>query len=252
VIKYNRQLVEIDDQFSIAYYHIGLSYIMLEQYDKAIPELEKVFEISEKWGSQIMWSPNYTVLGGAYHKTGQFRKEQRLYKKAEKDFPDDRLIIHRQAILALARGKTKQADEYLARFESIIRNLGSSEASISSELGYIYEEAGKLDKAEDYYRNALVLEPQSPNRMNNLAYLLIEKELNVDEGMELVEKALELRQDNFYFLHTKGLGLYKQGQYQEALEILQQSWDIRMERARYNHEEFLHLEAAKKAVASMR
>jgi Flp pilus assembly protein TadD len=188
-------------------------------------------------GFSNLWSYNYTTLGIAYHKTGQFRKEQRLYKKAEKDFPDD-IIIRRQAILALARGKTKQADEYLAKFESIGRNLGASEASIQSELGYIYSEAGKLDKAEEYYRNALVLEPQSPVRMNNLAYLLIEKELNLDEGMELIEKALELRPDNSYFLHTKGLGLYKQGKYQEALEILQQSWDLRMERARYSHEDF--------------
>jgi tetratricopeptide (TPR) repeat protein len=252
VIKYYRQLLEIDDQNSIALYLIGLSYIQLEQYDKAIPELEKSLEINKKWSAQTLWSPSYQLLGIAYHKTGQFRKEQRLYKKAEKDFPDDIIIISRQAILALARSKIKQADEYLARFESIGRNLGASEASIQSELGYIYKEAGKLGEAEEYYRNALLLETQSPARMNNLAYLLIEKELNLDEGMELIEKALEQRPGNFYFLHTKGLGLYKQGKYQEALEILQQSWDIRMERARYNHEEFLHLEAAKKAVASMR
>ncbi len=252
VIKHHRQMLEIDDQLTIAYYHIGLSYIELEQYDKAIPELEKVFEISEKWGSEIMWSFNYTALGLSYHKTGQFRKEEKLYKKAEKVFTDDIHIICRQAILALVRGRTKQADEYLARFESHRRNLGVSEASIQSELGYTYTEGGKLDKAEEHYRNTLVLEPQSPVRMNNLAYLLIEKELNLDEGMDLIEKALQHRPDNSYFLHTKGLGLYKQGKYQEALEILQKSWDLRMEHARYNHEASLHLEDAKKTVASMR
>ena len=251
VIKYHRHLLEIDDQLTVAYYHIGISYIELEEYDKAIPELEKVFEISEKWGSEIMWSFNYTTLGLSYHKTGQFRKEQRLYKKAEKDFPDDIALISRQAILALARGKTKQADEYLAKFESIGGNLGASEAAIQSQLGYIYSEAGKLDKAEEHYRNTLVLEPESPVRMNNLAYLLIEKELNINEGMELIEKALEQRPDNSYFLHTKGLGLYKQGNYRDALDILQQSWDLRMERARYSHEIFQNLEKAKKAVAKL-
>jgi len=43
--------------------------------------------------------------------------------------------------------------------------------------------------------------------------------------------------------------LFKQGNYQEALEILQKSWDIRREKAVYNHTAFLHLEAAKKAIA---
>ncbi len=252
VIKYYRQLLEIDDQNSIALYLIGLSYNWLGQYDKAIPELEKALEINKNWGSQVLWAPNYTVLGAAYHKTGQYRKEQKLYKQAEKDFPDDIIIIRRQAILALARGKTKQADEYLERFELLARNQAATEASLQSQLGGIYEEAGKIDQAEEYLRNALVLEAQSPTRMNNLAYLLIEKELNVDEGMELIEKALEQRPDNSYFLHSKGLGLYKQGKYQDALAILQKSWDLRMEHGRYSHEIFQNLEKAKKAVANLR
>jgi len=252
VIKYSRQLLETDDQLTMIFYQIGLSYYELGQYDKAIPELEKVLELHKKWGTKPDWAPNYTVLGEAYHKTGQYRKEQKLYKQAEKDFPDDIAIIQRQAILALARGKTKQADEYLAKFELIGSNLGASEASIQSALGYMYSEAGKLEKAEEYYRNTLTLEPQSATRMNNLAYLLIEKELNVDEGMDLIEKALEQRPDNSFFLHTRGLGLYKQGKYQEALAILQKSWDLRMEHGRYSHEIFQDLEKAKKAVANLR
>lgn len=251
VIKYYRQLLEIDDQFTIGLYLIGLAYNMLGQYDKAIPELEKAIEINKKWGSQILWAFNYTVLGEAYHKTGQFRKENRLYKQAEKDFPDDQSLIRRQAILALARGRTKQADEFLARFKSLYRGLGASEASIQSELGYIYMEAGKLDKAEEYLRNALVLEPENPWRMRNLANLLIEKELNINEGMKLIDVALELRPNSYTLLYTKGLGLYKQGEWQKALDLLQKSWDIRMEHARYDHEAFLHLDAAKKAVAKL-
>jgi hypothetical protein len=58
--------------------------------------------------------------------------------------------------------------------------------------------------------------------------------------------------DNYSYLHCKGWGLYKQGKYQEALDILQRSWDLRREKARYNHEAFLHLEAAKKAVAGQK
>ena len=36
-----------------------------------------------------MWVLNYINLGIAYHKTGQYKKEKKLYKKAEQDFPDD-------------------------------------------------------------------------------------------------------------------------------------------------------------------
>jgi uncharacterized protein HemY len=70
--------------------------------------------------------------------------------------------------------------------------------------------------------------------------------------LELVDEALELGPDNFDFLDTKGWGLYKQGQYQEAKDILQKSWDLRMKNAIYNHAAYLHLEEAKKAVASQK
>jgi tetratricopeptide (TPR) repeat protein len=250
-IKYCRQALEIDNQMPIAYYSIGIAYINIHQYDNAIPALEKNLELFKKWGTKPDWAPNYTVLGLAYHKTGQYRKEQRLYKKAEKDFPDNPIIIRRQAILALVSGKTKQADEYLSKFESLIRNEGASEALIQTRLALIYKEAEIPEVAEKYYREALSLEPENPVRQNNLAFFLIDCERDVDQGMELAEKALELRPGNYIYLHTKGLGLYKQGKYPEAMDVLQKSWDLRMERAIYYHEAFLNLEEAKKAVANL-
>jgi tetratricopeptide (TPR) repeat protein len=68
----------------------------------------------------------------------------------------------------------------------------------------------------------------------------------------LADKSLELSPDNYEYLHTKGWGLSKQGKYKEALEILQKSWDLRMKNATYDHSAFLHLEEAKKAVASQK
>ena len=88
--------------------------------------------------------------------------------------------------------------------------------------------------------------------MNDLAYLLIDSERDIAEGMDLADRALELKPDNYSFLHTKGWGLYKQGKYREALNVLQKSWELRRQNAVYDHSAFLHLEAAKKAVANLK
>jgi uncharacterized protein HemY len=96
------------------------------------------------------------------------------------------------------------------------------------------------------------LDSTNSDRINDLAYFLIDKDRNINEGLELVDKKLDLSPEDFYFLHTKGFGLYKQGKYQEALKIFQKSWDLRREKAIYDHEAYLHLEAAKKAVASQK
>jgi tetratricopeptide (TPR) repeat protein len=54
--------------------------------------------------------------------------------------------------------------------------------------------------------------------MNSLAWFLINKDRNINEGLELYDKVLESSPDNFNYLQTKGWGLYKQGKYQKALE----------------------------------
>jgi hypothetical protein len=68
----------------------------------------------------------------------------------------------------------------------------------------------------------------------------------------LLIRHLVLNPDNYDYLDTKGLGLYKQGKYKEALDILQQSWDLRRKNAIYDHKSFLYLEAAKKSVADLK
>jgi TolB-like protein/Tfp pilus assembly protein PilF len=251
-IKYDMQLLELDDQWPINYYGLCVNYNRLYQYDKAIIEGEKALDIYEKWDSkpESVWP--YTGLGLAYHKTGQYKKEKKLYEKAERDFPDNPDLIYRQAVLSLTKENIKDAREYIEKYISILKENSVTEASIAIGQAGIYSEADLLDIAEEYYRKALSLEPKSQGRMNTLAYFLIDKDRNVSEGLGLIEKIVESNPDNYNYLHIKGWGFYKQGKYNEALEILQKSWDLRRQNAIYNHEAFLHLEEAKKAVASQK
>ena len=66
-----------------------------------------------------MWIITILILDYAYHKTGQYKKEKKLYKKAEQDFPDDPDLIYRQAILSLTEGDTIDANEYIEKYISI-------------------------------------------------------------------------------------------------------------------------------------
>jgi len=219
--------------------------------DYRIPEFESELEIYKKWDSRPRWFFSYRSLGEAYHKTGQYKKEKKLYKQAQRDFPDAGGLFQRKAILALSEGRNKTANKHIEKYKSIRRNNSDTEAAITLNLAKIYTEAGMLDKAEEYYRKALSLQ-SSASRLTNLAWFLINNDRNINKGLELVDEALALSPDNHNFLDCKGWGLYKQGNYEEALEILQNSWDLRMKNAIYRHIPFLHLEEVKKAVDSQK
>ena len=251
-IGYLRQLQELDDQVPNFYYNLGQVYFNLHQFDNAITELEKGLEIYKKWNAKPFWSVHYGVLGMAYYKTGQHKKAKEVFNKGEQDFPFEWVIPYYKSISLLNEGDSMGADKSMKKFISLYKERSASEADITTGLAEIYSEAGIPDKAEEYYSQALLLEPESPIRLNNLAYFLIDKYRNINKGLEMVETALKSNPDNYNFLHTKGWGLFKQGKYQEALDILKKSWDIRREKAVYDHEAFLHLEAVKKAVASQK
>jgi tetratricopeptide (TPR) repeat protein len=89
----------------------------------------------------------------------------------------------------------------------------------------------------------------NPYRLNNLTWFLIDKGRNITEGLELADRALILQPDNYLYLDCKGWGLYKQGKYEEALKFLEKSWSLKPV---YDHDIYLHLEAAKKAATGQK
>ncbi len=247
-IKHLEQLNEIDDQLPLVHFLLGINYNYTKQYGKAIPEFEKSLEIYERWGIDPPWVYSYTGLGNAYHKTGEYSKEKKLYVKATKVLPDDPLLISNQAVLSLSEEKAEEANETIEKYISIRKEKSASEAAIASGVGDIYAKAEVLDKAEEYYRKALSQEPENPEILNTLAWFLIDKNININKGLELINKALESRPDNYYYLDTKGWGLYKLGNYKEALAYLEESWESK---PIYDHEVYLHLQEVKKTMATL-
>jgi tetratricopeptide (TPR) repeat protein/AraC-like DNA-binding protein len=249
-LKYLKQFQDLDDQLNI-HYALGVNHLSLNQYDKAIPEFEKNLEINNKRGIKP-WLWDYAWLGFAYHKTGQYKKEKKLYRKAEKYFPEDPELMDQEAWVELSLGDTVTANRYLEKWKSIRKEQSWPEVRIAGYMAYIYSIANIPEKEEECYRKALSLEPEMPDRLNDLAYFLIDKDRNINEGMELIDSALRESPDDYSYLHTKGWGLCKQGRYQEAKKTLQKSWDLRRQNSVYDHTAYLHLEEASKAAAGQK
>ncbi len=252
-IKYLRQLLQIDDQEPSALYLLGYTYNGIGQYNNAIPVLEKSLEIRRKWGKEYLksnWA--YPNLGYAYQKTGQYRKAKKLYWKAEKYFNDNPNIWDMHAILALTEKDTIAANRYIDRYKTIRKNNSSSEADITAGLAWIYSESGMPDKAEEYYRKAISLEPGNPGLLKDFSNFLIDKNRNLPEVPELMDRAMELvhnKYDYYEYSDIKGWSLHKQGKNPEALDILQRTWDSAQFKMYFIYS---HLEQVKKAIAEQK
>ncbi len=246
-IKYLKQILEIDELYTTYWYLLGLAYYQkLHDYREAAIACEKALEIHNRWGTNCRNPWIYSVLGNSYHKINEHKKEKEVYELGLSLFPNNTNIIQRQAICALSQGDTEKANEFISQYKSIRKNMWP-ESRILSSVGYIYTEANLFDEAEFCYRQALELDPGNPSRMNDLAWFLIDKEINVNEGVDLIQNALELWPDNWYYLDTRGWGLYKQGRVEEALKVLTDAWELR---PRYDQDGYERLQEVKRAHAS--
>jgi tetratricopeptide (TPR) repeat protein len=249
-IKYGKQLEELNDQVPITHWLVGLPYYYLKQYNNAIPELEATIRIYKSWNSKPMNGSFYETLISCYHETGRYKEEKDLLKKAIADFPNDLSLIRRQIIYSFNVNDTVTGNQYISKAVSLSKSLSKSDAEIAYGLADIYEATGKLDKAESIYRKALSMEPENVNMLNNLAFFLIDKDINVTEGMELISKAYKLNPAKTWYMEdTKAWGLHKLGRNEEALEILEKCWDMRPD---FNYLLYSHLEEVKKAVANQK
>lgn len=250
-VRYIRQLLKIDESNTNYLYFLGHAYHGLKEYENAVIYFEKALDIHKKWGTPNPWPLLYFWLGDSHHQLNNHSREKEVCELGLSVIPENPMLISLQAVCELSQNNTEKADRLIAKYKSIRINTGHwSESRILAGTGDIYAGADLFYEAETLYRQALTLEPENPRRLNSLAGLLIENDLDIDEGMDLVRKSLKLNPDDWSALDTYGWGLYKQGSLDESLGILKDSWNHSPAYNHYSHEIYLHIQEVERALAA--
>jgi hypothetical protein len=97
------------------------------------------------------------------------------------------------------------------------------EARYYVELGDSHLQRQQFAAAEPLYRAALLLDDRNARVMNNLAHLLMESGGDLSEALFWARRATTLEPHNPLMLDTLGVGLHRDGQYAEAVRVLQRA-----------------------------
>ncbi len=100
--------------------------------------------------------------------------------------------------------------------------------------------------AENYFRVAYQYDPDNIEKLGALAWVLIQNALKIDEGMILIDQAIEADPTNAIFLHQQGYGYYMKGNYEDALFNLYNARDLYRQ---YSFELNSHIEMVEQAIA---
>jgi tetratricopeptide (TPR) repeat protein len=89
--------------------------------------------------------------------------------------------------------------------------------------GELAERQKHYEPAEQFFRQALELDPKSSMTMNYLGYMMADKGIKLTEALGLIRKAVELEPMNGAYLDSLGWAYFKLGQYELAEENLRQA-----------------------------
>ncbi|MCE1234973.1 MAG: tetratricopeptide repeat protein [Hyphomicrobiales bacterium] len=189
----------------------------MKQYDKAIALLTRVPVASKlRPLADIQVGRYYTML----QNYGEASKHlQAVIDRTPKDL---------DAIVAL--GDVLRADKNFAEAAKVYtRAIDQIDKPSKGDWAFYYYRGISLERtkqwpqAEADFHKALELMPNEPHVLNYLGYSWIDMGVNLDKGLDLVKKAVELKSDDGYIVDSLAWAYFKLGRYEEAVKELEKA-----------------------------
>lgn len=145
------------------------------------------------------------------------RKHLREVQNAEQDSPETRI----QLILAEAQ-LLRDAKALPAAFKLLSESIEKypDTADLLYDRAMVAEKIGKLDVMETDLRKVIELKPEHAHAYNALGYTFAERNLRLNEALELVQKALKYAPDDAFIKDSLGWVQFRMGRVDEALQTL--------------------------------
>ncbi|TIT19985.1 MAG: tetratricopeptide repeat protein [Mesorhizobium sp.] len=168
---------------------LGLNLADLDRNDEAIAHLKAIVDAHP----DDMRA--YLALGGVYSSKEDFRSAANLYDKAVE----------------------------------VLKTPTAANWNIFYQRGIAYERLKEWPKAEPNFRKALELYPDQPQVLNYLGYSWVDKNMNLEEGLAMIQKAVDLRPSDGYIVDSLGWAYYRLGQFDDAVREMERAVSLKPE-----------------------
>lgn len=242
-------------------YTLGLIHLQLDRLDEAGEYLNRVREAADH-SIEVDY-----YLGWLEEKRGDFEKARHYYSRVAPGTESWFEARIRMAIVMSEMGDISGArfqlhelrkqqparEKRLYQIEGeVLRKAGNPEQGVDvltralenhpGDFDLLYsrallaERADRLDIVEEDLRYIIERDPAHADALNALGYTLADRTDRYREAYDLIQRALELKPDNYAILDSMGWVLYKLGNHEEAIDYLRRALEME-----HNYEVAAHL-----------
>jgi tetratricopeptide (TPR) repeat protein len=148
--------------------------------------------------------------------------------------PDDLEAIQALGNILRSRKIFAEAAEVYSRAIALVPKPEPQHWVLFYFRGISYERSQQWPKAEADLKLAMALVPESNVRgraqvLNYLGYSWVDQGINLDEGLRLVRKAVELTPEDGYIVDSLGWAYYRMARYDDAVTELERAIELKPE-----------------------
>jgi len=186
------------------------------QYDKAIAVSRKAVEADPKNRDLKL------MLAGELVDEGKDEEGINMAKGMLTNSDKDREVWIALGQIYTRLHRWKDADEALNKATSLTSKKEDNLYLLFLKGG-LAERQKHFEPAEQYFRQALQIDPNNSMVLNYLGYMLADKGTRVTEALKMIRKAVESEPMNGAYLDSLGWAYFKMGQYELAETNLRQA-----------------------------
>ncbi len=168
-------------------------YVSMDEFDKAIPRAQGVLRAGK--AEQTMIAEAYYRLATAYKGKGRASLAGSHFQKS--------IDIYKEIL---------EADQ--------------KKIKVHYGIAMVYDARGDFNLAEQHLREYIRLDPDEPNVHNFLGYTFLQHDVNLEEAVALIKKAVAMQPQNGAFRDSLGWAYFKQGNLDEAIGELEKAAEL--------------------------
>ncbi len=192
------------------------------QFDKAVEVARKAVEANPKDRDLKL------MLAGELGDVGKTDEGLAMAKGLLANTDDDRPVWLALGQMCVRAHRWKEAEEAFDKAEALTTKTDEKKATEErATLLFMRGEWAERQKhyvpAEQFFRQALELEPESAMTLNYLGYMMADRGKQLPEALKMIRKAVDLEPMNGAYLDSLGWVYFKMGEYELAEENLRQA-----------------------------
>ncbi len=195
---------------------LGERLFTMGKYDKVISEIGKTIKnFPDNFFMNL-------ILGLAYSQRNKQKEAEAYLLKAVELNPDD---INALSAYGYTLDRLKKDDAALVYLDRAIK-IAPNNIQILGMLGLIYDTKKMYDKSDYNYKKALSIDSTNALILNNYAYTLSERGIELKKALKMVQSAVKQEPDNSSYLDTYGWVYYKLKKYDKAIKYIKKSLKV--------------------------